>query len=453
VTGLTRAHVTLAYLVLVLLLGGAGAAGFSGNLLLQICGAVLIGWTIWERDNGPPLDTGLRRFGLALAVLMAVQFLPLPPALWQHLPGRDAVYQGFVTLGVEPPWLTVSLAPWKSLASFVWWIPALALFHSLRAEGGPLSRHVIFAIAAVASVSVAVGAMQRGAGTGYFYLITNYGEGPGFFANSNHQGSFLLAVLALWGGWLASERELIGGGRRGDGIIFALLGVGLLLLAGVLVSGSLACLALLVPVLAALVLIARPGIRLPPWLAIVVILVAVGGFLAFLLLGPVANDLTEKGTVAGISRQEFLFTGARILADFAPTGSGSGTFVELYRWYEDPAQVGTTFVNHAHNDLIEILIETGVFGLAVIAMFLIWFIPRAFAVWRGERGHAVALAASVVIAVELIHSLVDYPLRTAAMSSIMAIACVLLVRAPDPVRGRRSRRASAPDERREMIRI
>ena len=454
-TGSARATATLVYLAAVLVLGGGSAAGFNGNVLLQVLGAGLVGWTLWESGEEPPLATGLKPFFIALAVLMAVQFAPLPPGLWRALPGREAVYQGFVTLQVDAPWLTLSLAPWKSLGSFAWWIPALALFVALRAPGAPSVRQIIWTIGGVAALATLIGALQRGLGSGYFYLITNYGEGPGFFANSNHQGSFLLCTLALWGGWLVSERGgLLGRGGRIGVPPWALYATAGLLLFGVVVSGSLACVALLFPVLAAIALIARPQLEVPPALLVLGVVVIVTGFAAFLLYGPVANDLTAKGAVSGISRQEFLVTGLRILGDFAPFGSGVGTFQDLYRWYEDPAVVSTTFVNHAHDDLLELLIETGVFGLAALGLFLAWFVPRASRLWAGGRDHPVALGASVAIGVELLHSLVDYPLRTAAMSSLVAVACVLLVREPELAPSRRARRArDVGDAQREMIRI
>lgn len=450
-----RSNAVLAYLVLVLLLGGASAAGFGGNVLLQLLGAGLIGWTLWSHGEGHVLHTGLRRFFIALFVLMAVQFLPLPPGLWRLLPGREVVHQGFVTLGADAPWLTLSLAPWHSLASFAWWIPALALFVALRAPGGPSTRALVWTVAGVAAVSTVFSALQTGAGQFYFYDITNYGEGPGFFANSNHQGSFLLAALTLWGCWAIGEHRANPPLKNQMLAPVLQAGVALLLLTGVVVSGSLACLMLLVPVLGALFLVYKPDLRLPLPLVLLAGLAIVGGFAAFLLFGPAANDLTAKGAIAGISRQEFLATGSRILADFFPFGSGSGTFLELYRWYEDPAIVGTTYVNHAHDDLLELLIETGIFGLVAVLAFLAWYVPRSWKLWGGARRQTMPLAASTVIGVVLLHSLVDYPLRTAAMSSIMAIACIVLVRAPDaPVarKGSRSRRRS-DGEQREMMRI
>ena len=89
-----------------------------------------------------------------------------------------------------------------------------------------------------------------------------------------------------------------------------------------------------------------------------------------------------------------------------------------------------------------------------LGMFLAWFVPRAWRLWEGDRDHPLALAASVAIGVELLHSLVDYPLRTAAMSSLVAIACVLMVREPELAPRRRARRAGdVGDAPREMIRI
>lgn len=450
----SRANATLAYLVAVLLLGGASAAAFSANTMLQMLGAVLIGWTLWSGSGPLQTRTGLRRFGITMAVLALVQFVPLPPALWSALPGRDTVAQGFTMLDVTPPWRGLSLAPWKSLAALAWWIPALALFCAARSEGGPPVRHLVMTIALFAGLSVLLGTMQRIAGSGYLYLVTNYGEGPGFFANSNHQGSFLLCALALWGGYVVSEMRQDRRRKWRSSTPMLQLGLGALLAFGVLVSGSLACVVLLVPVVVTLALLARPDWRLPLPVVIGLGVVVMAGMVTFLILGPVANDLTAKSATAGISRQEFLFTGARILRDFAPFGTGLGTFQDIYRWYEDTTNVGTTYVNHAHDDLLELLIETGVFGFAAVAMFLAWFVPRALGLWRGDRSHAIALAASTVIGVELLHSLVDYPLRTAAMSSIVALACVLLVRAPEALRSKGGRRRNDdPAAPRQLVRI
>ncbi|OYU74186.1 MAG: hypothetical protein CFE32_18580, partial [Alphaproteobacteria bacterium PA3] len=114
-------------------------------------------------------------------------------------------------------------------------------------------------------------------------------------------------------------------------------------------------------------------------------------------------------------------------ADFFPIGSGLGTFEEVYRRYETQSDVTSKFMNHAHNDYLEIALELGAPGLVLIALFLGWwllcfrrllggpFTPYAWAGWLSVGGI-------------LTHSGWDYPLRTAALASVFALSCVFAAR-------------------------
>jgi putative inorganic carbon (hco3(-)) transporter len=426
-----RANATLAFLTAALLMGGASAAGLTGNALLELCGAGLIGWSslsIWRRDDKPYP----RLFAITLCILIFVQFVPFPPGLWRHLSGREQIYNGFAVIGAAPPWLTLSLAPWDSLASLLWGLPALAIYVSFRAEGAPSSRSAILVVTVVAVLSTALEALQRGTGRGYIYAITNYGQGTGFFANSNHQGSFLLASLALFVTSVVARhrrnRHRLAWYRQASLLEWAVV---VLLLAGVMISGSLACAGLLVLVVAALVVVGFPDVQPRPAVIAVMAIIVLTGLAGFIYFVPLANDLTGQGAVAGISRHEFLAKGLLILRDFKLVGSGLGTFVNIYPWYEQANQISSLFVNHAHDDLLELLIETGAFGLFAVVVFIAWYVRTSLPLWRAPRDRSIPLGAAVVIGVILLHSLVDYPLRTAAISSIFALACALLARRSD----------------------
>lgn len=427
-----RAWIELGYLAAVLLLGGASAAGLGANALLGLGGAALIGWTLWRESPAQGMQTGLRPFMLGLLALMAFQFLPLPPLIWRHLPGRESIAAGFELAGMALPWLTVSLDPWGTLQSLVWWVPALALFLVFRSKGAVSSRHAVALVAVFAYASVVLALAQYLGGSGYLYAITNRGNGVGLFANSNHFGSFMLVALALVAGQWIHDRPaaLRINPRLGSGYVLAARLAPLAL--GVFLSNSLACAMLVWPVLASVWLLYRPQIRIS-WPVVAIGLPLLAAAIVWLLSSElISNDLMAKSGTAGISRGEFLANGLAMARSFAPFGSGLGTFREIYPWFEELAAVGTTFVNHAHNDLLEVLVETGLPGLAVLGLFLRWFAIRLKSLWTNDRErNPIALAAGVAMGAVLIHSVADYPLRTAAISSLFALCAVIMCRLPE----------------------
>ena len=425
--------VVIAYLVLVLLFGGASAAGFVPNAVLQVLGALLLGWCLAAPDPlAAPWPSGLRRCAIALLVLIAVQFIPLPPFVWSALPGRGIITDGYAALNQPAPWQMLSLSPWNTVAALAWWIPALALAVALTRSTAPSSAALARTVASVAVVSIAFGAMQRAGGQFYFYQITNYGLGTGFFANANHQASFLLCALALWAAGFSSQRGA--GVRRdrlkiGPALYLAVLG---LLILGIILSNSLAGIGLLVLILIATV-VTTPADLQPSrplvWLGLALVTAAV---FAMVWWGTAGADLGQKAIDPGQTRLDFNRNGLALLRDIAPFGTGLGTFQEVYHWTESPNAVTNVYVNHAHNDLLELLIETGVFGLIALSLFLLWWARRAWDLWQAGRANSFALGGAIMTAAILAHSLVDYPLRTAAISSLFAMGCVLMIRSePD----------------------
>ena len=121
---------------------------------------------------------------------------------------------------------------------------------------------------------------------------------------------------------------------------------------------------------------------------------------------------------------------------FMPTGSGMGTFIPVYATQEKPEDaLIDTFANRAHNDVLEIWLEAGIAGLALMIFFLGWLTARSLRLWRRnfasrEIDLSLARAATIVAALILLHSFVDYPLRTGAMMAVLAFACALML---DPV--------------------
>src|SRR5262249_39696993 len=85
-------------------------------------------------------------------------------------------------------------------------------------------------------------------------------------------------------------------------------------------------------------------------------------------------------------------------------------------------------------DLLELSLEAGVAALGLMTLFIVWFLTRSVRVWARRDGSlgafdvSLARAATLVVALLIAHSMIDYPLRTGAIMAITAFACGLLVR-------------------------
>jgi O-antigen ligase len=135
----------------------------------------------------------------------------------------------------------------------------------------------------------------------------------------------------------------------------------------------------------------------------------------------------RNAEVSVASRQEIFSRSLDVAFRYAPAGSGSGTFEEVYRLAEEPARVDRFYVNHAHNDYLELAVEAGIVGVVLILLFLAWWWRAARRVFIAAWPDAYAVAGSIVSATLLLHSLVDFPLRTAAMSAVFAMSLGLMV--------------------------
>jgi O-antigen ligase len=139
-----------------------------------------------------------------------------------------------------------------------------------------------------------------------------------------------------------------------------------------------------------------------------------------------SGAIGEHATSAVQSRADILATTTRAAGDFMPFGSGLGSFRSVYPLYEHTDQVTDTYVVHAHNDYAEVALELGLAGIILILLFLAWWIVAVWRVWRTAEAGPFARAAAIASAAILFHSLVDFPLRTAAISACFAMCLALL---------------------------
>jgi O-antigen ligase len=440
-----------AYLLLCLLLGGASAAGFWANMALQLLAIPLLFWAV-TIDRSTPMARPARQIVWLLLLsigLIAVQLIPLPPSLWTALAGRGPVAQGFEMLGQPLPWLPISLSPHRTVASALWLLPACAVLLGIIRLGSFRATWLAWVLAIVTILSVAIGALQIVGGEGsrwYFYRITNYGVTTGFFSNANHMATLLVATIPFLAALYLSARAKGRSAQRTSGLLVVLAGTLTVVFVGLAANRSLAGIGLSVPVLAAsLLMILSRARRLPRWTPLLVALLLVGS-VALAFSAPFGNNLTgEEARASDESRYTSFKNSLDAAGDFMPLGSGIGTFGEIYPTHEKPAEVTRFYMNHVHSDFIELALETGVPGLAIVLAFLLWWARRTILIWRADEPDYFARAATIASAAILAHSLVDYPLRTAAIGAVFAM-CVALMAEPR-ARVRQSRQEVDPAKR------
>jgi len=427
------------YLVFSLLLGGASAAGYMANMLLQLAAVALLLFA-FGTPRGSPFPPPARQLMTLLVLLLAIfviQLVPLPPALWTALPGRHDIAEGYRLLGVQPPWMPISLAPDDTIFSLFWLLPAFAAMLGILRLGDYRASWIAWAVVGVAILSIVLGGLQVAAGgIWYLYRITNRGVAVGFFANANHLATLLLMVIPLLAALLSIEWQK-GERRRSSGLTMIIASLFVVLLVGLALNRSLAGWGLAVPVAMASAALLFAGRKLPRWVPIAAALIGIAA-IAAVFTTPFGNNLTgDDARGSSLSRYtSFTRTSAKAV-DYLPFGSGVSTFVEVYRDGEDTNSTTRFFMNHAHSDFLEVALETGLPGIALLLLFLFWWARRTFAIWRNPDADPFARAATIASAAVIAHSLVDYPLRTAAISALFAAMLALM--AEPRVRTRRSR--------------
>ena len=161
--------------------------------------------------------------------------------------------------------------------------------------------------------------------------------------------------------------------------------------------------------------------------------------LAFLVsVGALANS-SIRSELAGSPEIGSLYSRGNIwaatlkaAAQSFPAGTGLGTFRNVYAHSENPAIVDQNSVPHAHNDYLELVLETGLPGVILMIAFFAWYGWATFRLWRSPFTTVFAKAASVASGAILAHSLVDYPLRTSAIAALFGVCLALIAVAGRP---------------------
>jgi O-antigen ligase len=435
----TRKTLAPVYLFACLILGGS-AQGIWQNMILQIAGIAIIAWSAGA-GSGDPLSRPARQLlliaGLGIAIV-GLQMVPLPASVWPNLGPRGMLADGYRVLGLAVPAQPLSVTPAETLNSLLGIIPPLAIFCAMVRLKAYRPLWMAGALLAGTVAGILIGALQVASSAGpesgwYLYSETNYGTAVGFFANVNHMATLLVITLPFVAAMAASgKRENM---QRYSAILALTAGAALVIVVGLALNGSLAGYGLALPVIAASLLIVLPSnSRLRIWAVLAAGLLLIAALAALEATSIGSSRIGQDATTSVQSREQIFSTTEEAIHDFMPWGSGLGSFRQVYQLYEHADRVTNEYVIHAHNDYVELALELGLAGIVVMLLFLAWWAVAVWRVWRSAEAGPYARAAAIASAAILAHSLVDFPLRTAAIAACFGMCLALLAdrRAPVP---------------------
>lgn len=426
-------NLAAAITVIITLLFGGAVAELGWLQLIVITVALLAG-------SGVLASSGMQNLVLPQLVIFSmismlalplIQLIPLPPEIWRALPGRAAETAIIQLAGGSNLWRPIALSPIVNLQLFASLV-ALILFSLTVARLDRESlKWLILIVLGVGLIQVVIGTVQFTTAGASFDFFGNSHKGwlLGTFANRNHAGLFFACCI------LISAALFNFKGRASSGaapvfervIFFAAIPIWMLAAIG---TGSRTGFMLALIAMAMAAAIGLRGVKLPTW----VWLTGSSGFLAVITAVATSNQikrLVERYDAVGDDQRWSIWQNSvDIIASYMPWGSGFGSFVGVYNKSESLDELIPTYVNNAHNDYLELLVEAGLPGAAVLALIAILV---GIGVVRGVRSIDPEIARSSlvgggIVLLFAVHSVVDYPARRMSMALILFFAFGLLLR-------------------------
>lgn len=431
-----------AFLIVVFMTGGASRIDVQSLPILRplsvlMCAIALMSLRMRHLVGRRSL---LAAFAIALVLALA-HVIPLPPSIWQALPGRGDLIAVDNLTGLKDQWRPLTIAPangWHAFASLFAPLAVLLLGVQLGREDLRRLLPLVFGLGAVSGLVGLLQVISDPQGPLYFYRVTNNGSAVGLFSNRNHAATLLACLfplLAVYASMATGTEDQI----RARQLLTA--SVAIVLVPLILVTGSRSGLISGVLGLVAAGLIyrrpaegrkirrgdGRKSVRFVPILGGIAAISL--GFLTFFFSRAVAIERLFDET-ANVSRIDYWALSVDMFWKYFPWGSGSGSFVEAFLIVEPANQLTANYVNRAHNDWIETAVTFGVPGLLLLASSVVLFALQSYKIWAvvdgSSRSVALARAASAAILIIAIASLSDYPLRTPIMMSLFALLLLWL---------------------------
>ncbi len=380
--------------------GGNSAPSYYLDGVVQLLLVLTSGFVIWY-NNDTPLDRRVTLFVLAVTFVVAMQLIPLPAQWLDSLQGILAE----LTIDFYGQTRPISLNIGRTLEALAWVLSLGLLLVAISKIDFEQAYGLVPVFLVGVLCHMVAGLVQySSASTQVTETILGFTFRAGMFANSNHFSALIFISIPVAFAYFYDRRRLL---------LFLLYLIAALLVLLAVGSRAGVMIGFAVTILSALIIFRRNALST----ASVLIGATLIGIYAIGLWARIAQEGLEQG-----AREVFARTTLDGIWDNLVLGVGYGNFVHAYPSYERTEDIVRYYANHAHNDFLELVFEGGIAAAILIALFLIAFFKRIIETVHWPLHYACALS----ILFLLLHSLVDYPLRTMAISISFCLMLALL---------------------------
>lgn len=417
--------------------GGSSAQTGMGVMFAELLALPLLLCAVWRAWQQHRLGPARWAIGVVAAIvaLPLLQLLPLPEGLWRLAPARIALWDDLVAAGVTDIDLRWSLTPDATEQNLYLLLPSVALFFAALASGRDTWRRLLWWVLGLSVFTLVLAFAQIGVAQDSFLNPFPEFEPSlsGVFANKNHQSSALAIGLVLALVFLLDARQRLNdpAASRTTLVLCAILAVVFVAVLPLVKSRAGVIIALVVsgivllhsgPLSSSRWRAAGHATRVVATLATVALLVGIWAAFAWM-----QSEVGVDG-----SRSEMFYATLKLGLDNAPFGSGFGSFVPMFEQVTQGGLMRTGYINNAHNDYVQWWFEGGVLAVLVLLAALWVLLLAARRLWRlpeRARSRTSGIAAASALLVLLLHSSVDYPLRTPALMAVAGLLAGILVAA------------------------
>lgn len=422
-------------LVVLWVAGGASRSDALGQIVVR-AGAWVSLILLSLLGERPLLDRARPVLILLLATiaLPLLQLIPLPPLIWQTLPGRERFADVAPLVGRPLPWRPLAIVPGTAINAMSSLVVPLAML-LITAGLNDRERSRLPGLMLILVIASMLLGLAQFSGMGFNNPLINetVGRVSGNFANPNHFALFMAIGCILVPAWALDDA------RRINWRIPVALGLLLLLTLTTLASGSRAGMLLGSVGLCLGLYLQQSAIRrltrgYPRWALPLLIVTVLGLIVTFAFISFSVDRAQSLNRLLEVeSGQDMRVRGFPVviamIKEYFPIGAGMGGFDPLFRLHEPFSLLKILYFNHAHNDFIEIVLDAGFAGLVLLLAACGWWALRGIRVWVTERDLPESSEGRLGWAILLLMlgaSVVDYPARTPLMMAIIVFAAMLL---------------------------